>query len=362
MNRPTMKQPNHESPNISGHWVRISRQQIFLWVLLPVAVWLLAACGWGSAESADAEPPAQIRAPRPTFTPTPRTGGAAQPAVPTVAVSNTAPLTTPVAQVVTAISETQPVSTVTTATETAAPPAKVKAIVNTPLVNIRSGPGTDFSILTTVDRGEEYEIVGKTANGDWWKVCCVDEKPGWVNTELVDTDGQVDAVPVEKEEAATEPASATPVKTVAAATTQAESPTATAASQPVTATTPAATFPFELIAQEQFPESKQVRIFLYVYDGDNNALEGYSLRVTKDGNEVPVNATSFGGRPGFTWPVADVRQRFQNMKVEFPGVTPAGAWTIQLIKDGQSAGPAAAFTLKNNEPNEELYVRYEQHK
>ena len=153
MNRPTMKQPNHESPNISGHWARIFRQQIFLWVLLAAAVWLLAACGWGSAESADAEPPAQIRAPRPTFTPTPRTGGAVQPAVPTVAVSNTEPLTTPVAQVVTSISETQPVSTVTTATETAAPPAKVKAIVNTPLANIRSGPGTYISILTTLDRG-----------------------------------------------------------------------------------------------------------------------------------------------------------------------------------------------------------------
>lgn len=62
-----------------------------------------------------------------------------------------------------------------------------------------------------------------------------------------------------------------------------------------------------------------MRIFLYVYDGEQ-ALEIYTLHIKKDGADVPVNGTSFGGQPGFTWPIADLRQRFQNMKVEFPNV------------------------------------------
>ena len=53
-----------------------------------------------------------------------------------------------------------------------------------------------------VDRGYEMDIVGKNAKGDWWKVCCVEEKSGWIDMELVDTDGPVDSVPIVKEGAA----------------------------------------------------------------------------------------------------------------------------------------------------------------
>lgn len=110
--------------------------------------------------------------------------------------------------------------------------------------------------------------------------------------------------------------------------------------------------------QEQFPENKLVRIFLYVYDKDGG-LADYSLRVTKDGAELPVKATSFGGSPGLTWPVADVRQRSQNMKVEFPGIAQAGVWVVELVKDGAVVGPTATFTVSANDPKQELYVRYQ---
>ena len=75
---------------------------------------------------------------------------------------------------------------------------------------------------------------------------------------------------------------------------------------------------FSLENQEQFPESANVRIFMYVYDG-TEGLAGYSLWVRKDGVDVPVNVVSFGGSPGFTWPFQDARQRSQNWKAEFPG-------------------------------------------
>jgi hypothetical protein len=117
---------------------------------------------------------------------------------------------------------------------------------------------------------------------------------------------------------------------------------------------------FALETQEQFPESALVRIFLYVYSG-NAALEGYTLRVTKDGAELPVEGTSFGGQPAFTWPFQDPRQRFQNFKVEFPDTAAQGVWEIQLVNsDGATVGPPATFTLGANDPEQELYVRYAQ--
>ena len=51
---------------------------------------------------------------------------------------------------------------------------------------------------------------------------------------------------------------------------------------------------FSLIDQEQFPESANVRIFMYVYAG-TDGLAGHSLWVRKDGVDLPVNVVSFGG-------------------------------------------------------------------
>jgi hypothetical protein len=99
---------------------------------------------------------------------------------------------------------------------------------------------------------------------------------------------------------------------------------------------------------------------MYVYNG-NSALEGYSLRVTKDGEELPVDGTSFGGQPAFTWPFQDPRQRFQNFKVEYPNTPAQGVWQVQLIDaSGATVGPPATFTLSANDPQQELYVRYAQ--
>jgi hypothetical protein len=242
----------------------------------------------------------------------------------------------------TATATTPPVAT---DTPTPAPPAKPKLVVNSGDVNVRAGPGTSFEILKMVDRGQEYDLVGKNADGDWWQVCCVDGKQGWIVGEFADTDGAVDQLPVVTAD----------VANVGGAATVPAADTATPA-QPTVAPAPA--LGFDLVVQEQFPENKLVRIFLYVYDKDGG-LADYSLRVTKDGADLPVKATSFGGSPGLTWPVADVRQRSQNMKVEFPGIPQAGVWVVELIKDGAVVGPAASFTVAANDPKQELYVRYQ---
>ncbi|MCX6046097.1 MAG: SH3 domain-containing protein [Chloroflexi bacterium] len=355
----------------ASHW----RSPILSGSFLLLLTLTLAACGSGS-DTADA--PAPLRTPRPTFTPTGQPGAASQPNATTL-ITDTGTLSTsqttevtPEATIKATVPVTEEVANTTTtpAATPTGPLAPVKAIVNTPLVNMRSGPGTNFPMVYVVDRGYEMDIIGKNAKGDWWKVCCVEETSGWIDMELADTEGPVDSVPVVQEGADSSKAATTEATTVVTPPAQATTapapatPDAAATATPAVAATSAPTsttgFDFDLIVQEQFPETKLVRIFLYVYDRDNTALEGYSLKVTKDGAEVPVTATS-AGQSGFTWPVADVRQRFQNLKLEFPSVAAVGAWTIQLSKDGTPVGPAATFTLKANDPSQELYVRYERH-
>ena len=79
-------------------------------------------------------------------------------------------------------------------------------------------------------------------------------------------------------------------------------------------------FEFDLVGNENFPETNVVRA-MYV-NADNLVLEGYSLRVTKDGVEQTVSGESWGGQPGMTWPIPDERQRFQNYKVSSPAFHP----------------------------------------
>jgi hypothetical protein len=158
--------------------------------------------------------------------------------------------------------------------------------------------------------------------------------------------------------AAAEPPAAPQAAQPAAPPAEAAQPAAPT-DTPAPTAPPAPAFPVNLVAQEQFVESNDlVRIYLYVYQG-TTALPDYTLRVTKDGVDMPVSGKSIDAA-GFTWPVADPRQRFQNLKVEFPGVQAAGKWEVQLVDgSGAPAGPPAAFTLVGGDQNRELYVRYE---
>lgn len=291
----------------------------FLLLSLPLVA-LLTGCGLFAA-SDEPEGPIAIRTVYPTFTPTP---------LPTTIPVESTPVPQDVASPV--------------LDEVAAQSAP-KAVINGPVVNARTGPGTTFDIIDEVGRGDEFEIIGVSPDRGWWQICCVGGQEAWVTSEFVDTIGMVDSVPVI---GGTAQAQATPEAPAAS-----EAPAA-----PVTPTAVVPTESFLLETQEQFPESAAVRIFLYVYTG-NSALEGYSLRVTKDGNEMPVEGSSFGGQPALTWPFQDPRQRFQNFKVEYPDTPPQGVWQVQLVNaEGVPVGPTATFTLSANDPQQELYVRY----
>lgn len=289
--------------------------------LLLASMLILGGCGLLGG-NADVEEPVAIRTAQPTFTPT---AAAAVPAAPA------APASTPAGDV----AADAPGGNAPAPTGAGGP----KAVVNSPVVNARTGPGTEHDIVAMVERGAEYDIIGVSPDREWWHICCVDNQQAWISADYVDTDGPVDSVAV-----AGNP------------TPSASGPVATAPTPTPVPTAPAADFILE--AQEQFPETSLVRIFLYVYSG-NSALEGYSLRVTKDGVEMPTTGVSFGGQPAFTWPFQDPRQRYQNYKVEFSDTSTAGVWQVQIIDSaGNVVGPPASFNLATNDPRQELYVRY----
>lgn len=363
------------------------------------ALLMLTGCGRGKQE-AEPTPPPVLRTPIPTFTPTVSTSSdAAVQSAPadTASVAETAPQDMAAVQPSTSANAESTERGVGGPLE---PPAVVAPIqvalgvINTELVNSRGGPDTTFNVVTILGAGESFDITGKSADGSWLRLCCMNQQEAWVKADFVTVSGSLDALPVaqggetsgqtvarsaaaaQATVAAAAPAAAAEQPTVeaqvASVEAAAEGPAAVAESAPAeSASTEVANDAtvqvasaaasseglLQLAGQEQFPETNVVRIFLFVYQG-TDALEGYTLRVVKDGVEQTADGTSFGGRPGMTWPIADDRQRFQNLKVEFPGVDAAGVWEVTAMKDGAPAGPSATFTLSAGDPNQELYVRY----
>ena len=330
-------------------------------LLCILATGLLTAGCFGNREVSE-EAPAPLRSPHPTFTPTPM-----QPPTPTPppAAGAAAPEMAVAAPAADAPAAAAPAADAAAPADQPATTQTALAVISEDLINIRRGPGLEYPPLRLGMRGDEFTIIGRSADDLWWQICCVEELPAWVSKTYVEADGSVDAIPVADPNAAAQEGvilapTATPAPVVESQPAPVAPPVEAAPQEtapPIEA--PAPVFPFALAAQESFPENNNlVRIFLYVYEGET-ALPGYTLRVTKDGAELPVGGAS-ADAAGMTWPTASPRQRFQNMKVEFPGVNPGGTWEIQLV-DGSGApvGPPATFTMTATDTNRELYVRYE---
>ncbi len=318
-------------------------------VILPATITVLAmllfttaACGaqrGSSSQEADL-----FRNPHPTFTPTggapvsiqPATNSGVQPAQSAGVLARTD-------------SEAQQLSLPTpNATEMliaeTVPDESPTCVVNAPLVNLRAESNARSDVVDMVERGSEFEIIGRSNDDQWWQVCCQDGQEVWISQELVDTIGDVDQVKV-TDAVASEPVppnAGGPVSDTGAGTTNSD---------------PEARL--ELESKEQFSEQELVRIFAYIHDSDLS-LPGYGLRITKDGQEIPTSGSSFGGQPAFTWPFQDTRQRYYNLKIEIDDISPVGTWAVQPVNaQGAVIGPSAEFTLQANDTNMELYVRYQ---
>ena len=67
------------------------------------------------------------------------------------------------------------------------------------LINIRAGPGQEFEVIGSLEKGQGAEIVGISANGEWWaiKFAAGPEGKGWVSAKFVKAEN-AEGVPVIK--------------------------------------------------------------------------------------------------------------------------------------------------------------------
>ena len=146
--------------------------------LFPVffVLFALLACGGEEPSSEQPAPAAINTAVPPTNTPVPLTNTAVPLTNTPVPPTNTAvPLTnTPVPLTNTAVPLTD---TPVPPTNTAVPPTNTPVsvphfTVNSNQVNVRTGPGTAFSIIGTVEQGGRFDIGGRSGFG-WFLLGCV---------------------------------------------------------------------------------------------------------------------------------------------------------------------------------------------
>jgi ABC-type branched-subunit amino acid transport system substrate-binding protein len=85
-----------------------------------------------------------------------------------------------------------------TPTGPTATPSNVTITVDVPTLNVRSGPGTEFPVITQINEGEQYPVAGRSQDFLWYLIQ-VEGRVGWVSADLVtvfDPGGQLTLLPI----------------------------------------------------------------------------------------------------------------------------------------------------------------------
>lgn len=64
-------------------------------------------------------------------------------------------------------------------------PTEVQQVRALEVLNLRSGPGTDYAVIALLSPGETARVDGKSADGEWWRVACPQDASGfcWVSAD-----------------------------------------------------------------------------------------------------------------------------------------------------------------------------------
>lgn len=63
-------------------------------------------------------------------------------------------------------------------------------------MNVRGGPGTNYTVVGALNTGDVARITGKNEAGDWWQISLAGGTTGWVYGPLVTTSGNIDGVAI----------------------------------------------------------------------------------------------------------------------------------------------------------------------
>lgn len=76
--------------------------------------------------------------------------------------------------------------------------------------NIRSGPGTNYSVVAQAKRGDSFAILGVNAAKSWYQIVLADSQSGWIAGSIVTINGALDGLSVVEGE--TTPTTVLPVE------------------------------------------------------------------------------------------------------------------------------------------------------
>ncbi|NOZ51497.1 MAG: SH3 domain-containing protein, partial [Chloroflexi bacterium] len=79
-----------------------------------------------------------------------------------------------------------PTSTPAPATPT---PTPIPQVVAADPINVRSGPSTDYPVISALQTGESAAITGTNAKQSWWQIALTDGSTGWVFSQIIPTAG-----------------------------------------------------------------------------------------------------------------------------------------------------------------------------
>ena len=77
-----------------------------------------------------------------------------------------------------------------------APPVSGTAVVATGALNVRSGPGVNYSVLTAVTYGQTVTLLGRNQAATWAQIRLANGTVGWVNASLLQLSVPMNSLPV----------------------------------------------------------------------------------------------------------------------------------------------------------------------
>jgi uncharacterized protein YgiM (DUF1202 family) len=132
--------------------------------------------------------------PAPTFTPVP-VNTAPLLALVTPETATPIPTTTPIpSPTSTPLPPATPTDLPTASPTNTMVPAQAQ-VVSSATVNVRSGPGTNYPVLTALPPGVPVPVVGRNEGSSWWQIQGADGSTGWVADSVVQATN-VGSVPV----------------------------------------------------------------------------------------------------------------------------------------------------------------------
>lgn len=77
-----------------------------------------------------------------------------------------------------------------------APTLTATAVVATGALNVRTGPGVTYGVVTAVYQGQTVTLLGRTSNNAWVKIQIVTGQQGWVNASLITPNVAISTLPI----------------------------------------------------------------------------------------------------------------------------------------------------------------------